>query len=91
MSLVKVLRPSKEDVAIIRAIGKKHGNKFCRQIKLKMGYVYIGRQLQFMTEQQVKNIIADLESSGFWVEQKDTCLELAKKGLCDILSVLKRG
>lgn len=70
-----------------KKLAKQNGLKGFRKIRVARGGYAVGRQTERMTEGTALNVMAGFEKLGFQICQKQTCLELAAKGLLDTLTI----
>lgn len=72
---------------MFKKIAKEHGVKGCRKLKLKREMYTIGKQCSFINKHIAIRLIESLESKGYTVTDRKTCMELAEKGLLDTLTI----
>ena len=70
-----------------KKIAKEHGVKGFRKLNLKRPIYNVGRQGSYINQHVAERLIGRLESAGFRIGMKSTSLELAEKGLLDVIIV----
>ena len=82
----RILSPNKEQSQTIRAISKKHGFKGCRKGTF---HVMVGTQCN--RNPNGSALMDELKANGFWIDNEQTCRELAYAGLFDVCMVAVKG
>ena len=72
---------------LAKKICKEHGIKGFRKLKLKRVTYTAGKQTVHINQHVAIRLINRLEAEGFIVDQRQTMIELAKKGLSDTFSI----
>ncbi len=75
---MKIIKPSKEDVLIIRNIAKSFGVKGCKVVNF---YCLVGNQVNFVDSKVAHEFMNKLKESGYFIDHEAVCRELADKGL----------
>ncbi len=66
-----------QKIEAVRRLAKQHGIKGARRLKLKRQLVTAGKQGQWLTLEQFKGFVSDVQDMGFRVAQLDTLIKNA--------------
>lgn len=76
-----------QTIETAKTLCKEHGIKGFRKMALKRPIYVAGKQGAYIERTAAKNLVISLSSSGYVIPDKDTCLELADKGLLDCITI----
>lgn len=72
---------------LAKKICKEHGLKGFRKLKLKRVMYTAGKQTVTLSRATSTSLIYKLEAAGYSVDQRQTMLDLSRKGLADTFSI----